>query len=76
MYSYAGIAQCRFNVHSMTDETPPEALQSSHQHLALPPPTPNKQEKLAASSSSNKTTEENAAKKAKLNETTSITTAD
>ncbi|KAF7143617.1 hypothetical protein RHSIM_Rhsim05G0146500 [Rhododendron simsii] len=67
MYNYAGIAHCRFNVHSMTDETAPETLQSSHQHLALPLATPNKKEKLDVSSPSDKTTEGNVSKKPKLN---------
>ncbi|KAI8527908.1 hypothetical protein RHMOL_Rhmol12G0110300 [Rhododendron molle] len=67
MYNYAGIAQCRFNVHSMTDKTALEALQSSHQHLSLPPTIPDNKEKLGASSPSDKTTEGNASKKPKLN---------
>lgn len=67
MYSYAGIAQCRFNVHSMTNEPPPQAINTSSQSLALPPPTPSKDEKLHEASASDQHTEENSSKKLKLN---------
>ncbi|XP_058198305.1 replication protein A 70 kDa DNA-binding subunit B-like [Rhododendron vialii] len=67
MYDYAGIAQCRFNVHSMTNEPPPQAVDSSNQSLALPPPTPSKDEKLHAASASSQPMEQNSAKKPRLN---------
>ncbi|KAF7152403.1 hypothetical protein RHSIM_Rhsim01G0173300 [Rhododendron simsii] len=67
MYNYARIAQCRFHVHSMTNEPPQQAIDSSHQSLALPPPTPSKDEKLHAASASGQPTEENSSKKLRLN---------
>lgn len=67
MYSYAAIAQCRFNVHFMTNEPPPQAIDTSGQSLPLPPPTPSKDEKLHAALASDQQTEENSGKKPRLN---------
>ncbi|KAI8524963.1 hypothetical protein RHMOL_Rhmol13G0190600 [Rhododendron molle] len=68
MYTYAGIAQCKSNVHSMLSEPTSIELHSSEQPLPLPPTTPNKREKLytASASASKHPTEGNPAKKPKL----------
>ncbi|KAG5512700.1 hypothetical protein RHGRI_038883 [Rhododendron griersonianum] len=67
MYSNNGIAQCKFDVHSMTNEPTPQAINSSHQSLAMPPPAPNKNEKLHEASASDQPTKENSGKKPRFN---------
>ncbi|KAI8574823.1 hypothetical protein RHMOL_Rhmol01G0383400 [Rhododendron molle] len=44
MYTYVGISQLRFTVHSMSIESTSEKLKNTAEILALPPPTPAKKE--------------------------------
>ncbi|KAI8537961.1 hypothetical protein RHMOL_Rhmol09G0063900 [Rhododendron molle] len=67
MYNYAGISQCKFNVHAISDEPTPEDNRNQQQSLVLPPPTLNKQDKPNTPSSSEQPKEPNPTKKPRLN---------
>lgn len=72
-YTYAGISQCRFSVHSISNQDIPEDNQdipgninNLQQPLALPPNTPAKKDKPDTASASDNPTQANPSKKTKL----------
>ncbi|KAG5521128.1 hypothetical protein RHGRI_033623 [Rhododendron griersonianum] len=65
MYTYAGITQLRFNVHSMCPSTQPHGITSPPKTLALPPTTPTKRENPRNTSPSETSPETPAGKKLK-----------
>ncbi|KAI8537960.1 hypothetical protein RHMOL_Rhmol09G0063900 [Rhododendron molle] len=62
-----GAANCKFNVHAISDEPTPEDNRNQQQSLVLPPPTLNKQDKPNTPSSSEQPKEPNPTKKPRLN---------
>lgn len=67
MYTYAGISQLKFTVHSMSIQSASGKFINTGEVLALPPPTPAKREKTHAPSTSNDPAKANPAKKQKHN---------
>ncbi|KAI8553770.1 hypothetical protein RHMOL_Rhmol05G0042000 [Rhododendron molle] len=65
MYTYAGISQLRFNVHSMCPTAHPKEITSSSSTLTLPPPTPTKRDNPGNTSPSEASPETPATKKLK-----------
>ncbi|KAI8543191.1 hypothetical protein RHMOL_Rhmol08G0198700 [Rhododendron molle] len=66
MYTYAGISQLRFTVHSMSIQATSEQLIGTAERLALPPSTPAKREKPHTPSTSEDPAQINPVKKPKL----------
>lgn len=65
MYTYAGISQLRFNVHSMCPAAQPQEITSPPRALTLPPTTPTKRENPGNTSPSETSLETPASKKLK-----------